>query len=299
MLYGLGLALMLGQTGCGRTEDTAAVAAQVAITATDLDLYYGALTGTVIQTISLYEVDAAVSGVPFAAADRKLVEATRDELANRERIAACLGTLASALGALAGSKTSAEVEAAATALGNSLIEAKALSSDSAVPENLGTAGRRLLEAVRAHDEKRAAVALDGSLRAVTELFAKERPVYDSLARTELREAGQIAGELIKGNQVDVGTLLRPALRPFDLSPLPAGPPLQGPLQALALTHLQERVDRGTAEEAAASAAMLGALQEMGGRVHLVGTGGHMPARTAPASLRVVEAWEQAGKGQLW
>lgn len=279
--------------GCKVQDDAVAAADQITTTAADLRLYYGRLAATVAETIELYAVDAAVSGVPFSAEDRKPIEGTRDELLKRKAMAESLAKLAESLTKLTKSTASDDVETSATALGNELVSAGALSSTSPVPAALGQAGRVLLQLVEQHDEKRAALAMDGTLAAVAELFEKERPVYDSLERTHLGEASQVAKDLLAANEVDVASLLRPALRPFGLTPLPATPQLQESLRALASARLQARAEGETSQEAAAAAAMLAALREMSARVHSLAAEKRMPLRGKPFSLTVVESWAAA------
>ena len=49
-----------------------------------------------------------------------------------------------------------------------------------------------MQLVQQHDEKKAARAMDETLQAVGDLFEKEKPTYDSIARMHVRQASQVA-----------------------------------------------------------------------------------------------------------
>ena len=276
--------------GCRVSQDAVAASEQMTATAAELERFYGGLIAAETDSIALLEVDSAVSGISFNDADRKLPEDTRAELLKRKAMADSLAALASSMQALTGSTAAADVQASATALGDALVDAKALPAGSPIPDSLGKAGRLLILLAQQHEEKKAAKAMDGTLAAVAELFAKEKPAYDSIARFHLRQAAVVAKDLATANGVDMTPMLTPALRPFDLVPVPASPQLQGSLRQLALSRLDAKVEAGTSREMEASAAMLAALEEMSARVHTLATGHPMAARSDPFSLHTVEEW---------
>ncbi len=277
-------------SGCKVSDDAIAASQQMTATAAELNTYYGALADTVTNTISLYELDGAISGIPFTSEDRRLPEETRAELLKRKELALNLAALASAMATLTNSKAPADVQTAATALGNELINVKALPGSSPVPDAVGKAGNFLLEIIKEHEEKKAARAMDETLAAIGNLFEKEKPTYDSIARTHIKQAGQVAQELTEKRGVDPTPMLSPALKPFDLTPLPPSRELQTALQGLAKARLQSAIDRGAQREEAASDAMLAALREMSHRVHLLAEEKRMPIRGNPFSLEIVQSW---------
>jgi hypothetical protein len=167
-----------------------------------------------------------------------------------------------------------------------------------VPDLLGKAGNALMQIVQQHEEKKAARAMDETLQAVGDLFEKEKPTYDSIARMHVRQASQVARDLINANQVDYTSMLAPALRPFSLSPVPPNPGLQAQLKSLALSRLDTATDTAVQREERASAAMLDALREMSSRVHLLATEKPMSIREAPFSLKLVEDWVQSWTAAL-
>jgi hypothetical protein len=283
---------------CKVSDDAIAASQQMTSTATALNDYYSALDAGLTDTISLYELDGAISAIPFGNDDRKLSESTRDELEKRKELADALARLASAMSTLSNSKAASDVQTSATQLGNELIALQALPGGSPVPDAVGKAGNFLLQIVQQHEEKKAARAIDETLRAVGDLFEKEKPTYDSIARTHDREASQVAQDLLKSNAVDPSPMLAPALRPFDLTALPPSMPMQASLKTLALSRLQHATEEATKKDESASAAMLACLREMSSRVHLVATEKPMSLRGTPFSLKVVEDWAQSWSASL-
>lgn len=283
---------------CKVSDDAIAASQQMTSTANALNKYYPALDAGLTDTISLYELDGAISGIPFGDDDRKLSESTRDELEKRKELAVALARLASAMSALSNSKAASDVQTSATQLGNELIAIQALPGGSPVPDAVGKAGDFLLQIVQQHEEKKAARAMDETLRAVGDLFEKEKPTYDSIARTHDREASQVAQNLLKSNAVDPSPMLAPALRPFDLTALPPSTSMQASLKTLVLSRPQHATEEATKKDESASAAMLASLREMSSRVHLVATEKPMSLRGAPFSLKLVEDWARSWSASL-
>src|ERR1035437_6245873 len=221
---------------CKVSDDAVAASSQMTSTAAGLNSYYSVLADSVTDTIALYELDSVISGIPFSSEDRKLPEDTRAEILKRRDLANSLGKLASSMAILSDSKAPADVETAATSLGNELIQVKALPGGSSVPDAIGKAGNYLLQVIQQHKEKEAARAMDQILAAVGDLFEKEKPTYDSIARTHLLEASQVAKDLTNANGVDPTVMLTPALKPFNLTPDRKEKPTY---DSIARTHLLE------------------------------------------------------------
>lgn len=285
-------------TACKVSDDAIAASQQMTSTASALSDYYTTLDTEVTDTVALYELDSALSGIPYGEEDRKLQEATHEELQKRKEMAGSLAKLASSMAALSHSTAASDVQNSAVELGNELITIKALPGGSPIPDAVGKAGHLLLQIVQQHEEKRAALAMDETLKAVGEVFGKEKPTYDSISRTHDREASQIAQDLINSNAVDTSPLLASALKPFALTPLPPSPTLQKSLRALALARLQTATEGATQKEQAASTAMLEALQEMSSRIHQLATEKPMSIRGNPFSVKLVEKWAQSWSASL-
>jgi hypothetical protein len=290
-LYSAGMLLLFSCLfACKVSDDAVAAARQMTATSAGLSAYYGAMAESLTDTISLNELNFTLFGVPFDAADRKQIEEARAEIRKRKELAESLARLSESMTALTKSKASSEVSTAATALGKEMVSIKALPSGSPVPDVIGKAAGFLMQMVQQHEEKKAAQAMDGAFAALAVLFAKEKPVYDSLDRQHIFLAKIVAASLIKHQFVDPAPLLQPALKPFGLSAAPPGEHLQNTLRTLAENRLEASAEDANQREADASAAMLKALQEMSSRVHLLATEKRMPARGNPFSLKVVESW---------
>ncbi len=262
-------------------------------TATALNAYYTSIERTLADTAALYELDGAISGIPFSEADRKPIEQTRSEIAKRKEMAASLAKLAASWKQLTHLKSDTEVATAATALGNELIAVQALPSGSPVPDALGKAGSTLMELAQAREEKKAAGAIDATVKAMADLFEKEKPVYDTIFRTEVKEAAAVAKSLIAVDAVDPAPMLTPALKPFGLSASAPSAALRASLLKLMSSRADAATGQATQQEEAASTAMLKSLQEMSSRVHLLADGKPMKLRGAPLSLSTVERWAES------
>lgn len=290
-LFGVGLLLLFSCfCACKVSDDAVAAAQQMTATATALTSYYAAIADSLTDTIALNELDATLSKIPFDSAERKPIEETRSEILKRKDLAQSLAKLASAMTRLSGSTAPADVQTAAASLGSELVSVKALPGGSPVPDALGKAGNLLLQLIQQRKEKKAAQAMDQTLVAVVALFEKEKPAYDSIARTHLFQASQVAADLISRKAVDPTSTLTPALKPLGLTALQPDPQLQETLRQLELARLQSTAQDSTQHEIEASAAMLSALQEMSSRVHLLATEKPMPIRGNPFSLKTVESW---------
>lgn len=291
IVYGAGLLIvLLCVAACKTSEDAIAAAQQMAETSAALSHFYAAVSETLRETIAVNELNSSILSIPFQDADRNRIQETRLEIDRRAQMATALANLSSSFGSLARSKAPADAEGAATRLGNQLVGLKALPGGPPIPELLGKAAGVLLQLVQQHQEKKAAQAMDDTLTALVDLYSKEKPVYDSIARQHLVVAKAVTTVLIQRQAVDSRPLLASVLRPFDLDPLPPGEAMQTTLAALAKARLDRSADDLVQREENASSAMLLALQQMSARVHLLALGRPMPSRGKPSSLDTVEAW---------
>jgi len=282
--------LFCSLSACKVSDDAMAASQQMTATASTLHDFYSTLEDSVTDTITLYELDAALAGIPYGDSDRKLQETTRSELAHRKQMAVALAGLAASFAELTKNSAASDVDKSAKALGNELVSIKALPGGPPIPEALGRVGNAIMQIVQQHDEKKAARTMDETLQAVGDLFEKEKPAYDSIARMHVRQASAVARDLINANDVDFGPMLTPALKPFSLSAVPSNSNLQARLKPLALARLDTATDLATHKEERASTAMLDGLREMSSRVHLLATEKPMAVREAPFSLKLVEDW---------
>ena len=287
------LTVIASMTACKVAEDAKAGAAQMTTTAADLSAYYATLAQTMKNTIALEQLQHGLLGVPFEAQDRAQLDDTLHELQKRSDMAQSLARLAASMSTLTSLTVSSDVSTAASNLGNELIKIKALPTGSPIPDAVGKASNILLQWILQKKEKEAARAMDETLAALLALYTTEQPAYDSISRTHIALAAQLATVLADREAVDPASLILPALKPLGLTPLPANAALRTTLKPLAAEHIQAAAKDATQQQEAASAAMLDSLKEMSSRIHLLATEKPMPMRGAPFSLKVVESWVAA------
>lgn len=126
------LLLVLGLCACERSDDATAASQQMTTTAADLNGYYTSLAESESDTIALNELDDSIFQIPFDAQSRGIIQDTMTEIAKRQESAQKLAELAASISALTGSTISSDVSTAATALGNELVNVKALPGGSPV-----------------------------------------------------------------------------------------------------------------------------------------------------------------------
>jgi hypothetical protein len=275
---------------CKTSDDAIAGAQQMTTTAADLSRYYNSLADSLSDTIALNELDASFSKVPFDDHSRQLIQDTLSEISKRKEVGQALARLAESMSALSTPTLSSGVASAASALGDELVHVRALPSGPPIPDVIGKASNLLLLFVQQRKEKEAARTMDQTLGALSSLFEKEKPTYDSIFRVHMFLATQLAKDLINRQAVDLSPMLSPAFRPFNLTALPEDGQTRDTLRALALSRLESSADEAKQREMKASSAMLAALQEMSARVHLLATEKPMRTRGNPFSLNIVESW---------
>lgn len=285
-------------SACDKNEDAVAAAHSISATSEALGDFYRAIGNSVSDTVALSELDTSIRGVAFVDADRKVIQETQMEIVHRAEMAKSLQQLAAAMTALTGSHASADIESAAAGLGKQLVLIKALPSGSPVPDGIGKAGAMLMTLAQQHQERKAAQVMDDTLAAVSELFSKEKPAYDSLERDRLNLAKSVATVLISREAVDPTSLLSPALHPFRLAPVPVDTGMQATLRVLAKARLTQTADELSRREVTAADGMLLALQQMRARIHLLATGKPMRSRGDPVSLQDVQIWLKSIGGEV-
>ena len=204
-------------SGCDSSPEAANAAARLAVTAQQLADYYTDLSKQVGDSIELNQVQAEMLKLPFDASDQQRLNLTQQELDKRAALAKGLGTLASAYGALAGSKALADIDAAADQLAAQCAEIQGLPGGAAIPDVLAQAGKLLVEHIRARKLRESSEAIGQVVRAIDTMFERETPVYESIDKTRIMLAQSLALELLKEDLVDVNPLLVPALKPFELT----------------------------------------------------------------------------------
>jgi hypothetical protein len=205
-------------SSCKTSDQAAAAAKQLSSTSTDLCSYYKDLSTQVDDTIVLNEIQHAVFGVPFEDQDRAQLTDMKAEIKKRADLAQSLSNLASAYGTLAGSKAAGDASTAANKLGTELQTVKALPKSSPVPDAMSQAANELLDFAKTLELKKGADALQKTVSSIRQLYDNETPAYESIYKQHMVLAASLAKQLVDKDQVDLNSVLAPALKPFDFSP---------------------------------------------------------------------------------
>ncbi|HEX3437019.1 MAG TPA: hypothetical protein VHT24_09670 [Pseudacidobacterium sp.] len=259
-------------------------------TADDLRDYYAALTEVTDQHAKLERLQKALLGVPLDEQDLAQIKTAHDELQKRCDMAESLSGLAEAYSGLARSEASAKVSQSAANLGSTLSTIQTLPGSSYAPEVLQHAGELLTKLAQTHDEKRMTEYVGPAITALSEMYSQEKPVYESINRTYIELAQSLALELIQRNQVDVDSLVVPALKPFGLTSRNPEEMLSPGLQDYAREQIQERGQAEVTAHAAASAGMEKALKELSQTVHELASRGQLSKTGPTAHHSSVEHW---------
>lgn len=280
----------LAAGGCRTQADAVAAASQMTITANDLAAYYSALAADVQKTGQLYQLQAAVAGIPYDAEDRSELAGHVAAMRERAAFAGDFATLTANFSKLTGSTAATDVSASAAKLET---EADAMASHTPrTPEqNAIKAGLELLvHAIQEKKERDAARAVDRIAAAFSRLFANEAPNCEELAATYIATAKGMSLALLQTGDVDGGSFLAVALEPFGLSAKTGSAEIQQKLLPLEQAQVVATATAMVAKSMQATEAMQASLMEMQQRVHRVATDKPMAHRLAPVQLSAVEQW---------
>jgi hypothetical protein len=207
---------------CKTSPEAANAAVQLTHASHQLSDYYAGLSNQIDDTVALNLIQAEMLGLPFDDSDRTRLNDTKLELGKRAAMAKAMGTLANAYAELAASKSAEDIGNAASSLAHQCVVMKALPGGPAIPDLVGQAGQQLVELIRNHKLQQSSGTIAKTVMAIETLFERETPVYESINKQRVVLAQSIARDLLKKDLVDVNVLLKPALKPFDLtSKLPA------------------------------------------------------------------------------
>jgi hypothetical protein len=284
------LVLLFVTVSCKTSEDAQATASQMTVTAKNLGDYYAALAQVIENHAKLERLQKATLGVPLNEQDLAQLQSMREVMQKRAEMAQSLADLAAALTGLSGSTAPADVSTSAANLGTELSSIQQLPGSSYAPTSLQAAGKILTQFAQERDERKMAKSIDPTMAALSEMFTQEKTAYDSINRTYIGLAQSIALDMVNHNQVDPGSLMEPALKPFGLwSRMPVEQVPQG-MQDYAREQIQSQGQAEIAAHNAASTTLDGALKEMSKRVHQLAADGRMPKRGLPFTLSDVESW---------
>jgi hypothetical protein len=257
---------------CKTTSQAAAAAKQLAGTASELSSYYNEMSTEVDETVALNEIQQAVFDVPFPDSGRTVLIDIKRELGKRATMAQSLSKLASAYANLAGSTAPSDASTAGSKLGSELQTVGALSKTSPVPTELSEAAKIVLGFVQTRELKTGAKAIRQTVIAVREVYDREKPEYESLSKTRITLAASLAKKLVDKDQVDLNSVLAPALKPFDFSPMlrPGSSPRE--YKDLAKIEIDELADERTAASVQSADSISNSLHAADQNLTLIVTG---------------------------
>ncbi|HYK36989.1 hypothetical protein [Alloacidobacterium sp.] len=287
---GLFLAILALAVSCKTSDDAKAVADQMTAAAKDLGDYYDALATLVDNHARLEHLQQATIGVPFDQQDMAQLQDVHAALEKRADAAHELANLAEAFTGLTGSTAPADVSNSAANLGMALSTVPQLPGAANASAILQNAGQILTKFAQERDERKMAKSMEPTMSALSQMFSQEKPAYDSIDRTYTELAQGIALDLLSKNQVDPGSLMDPALKPFGLAARTPSEQVPQGLADYAKEQIRTRGEADIAAHAKASDAMDSALKELSKRTHELATGGRMPERGFTVELTDVEAW---------
>jgi len=295
ILNGLLLAILALAVSCKTSDDAKALATQMTSTAKSLSDYYSALADVVDDHAELERLQQATIGVPLDQQEQAQLQDVKKELQQRADAAKALDQLAQAFTGLTGSKAPSDVSESATELGTALSSVQNLPGAADAADALPSAGQILTQFAQEHDERKMAKSMDPTMAALSKMFSQEKSTYESIERTYIGLAQSIAFDLVKKNEVDPGSLMEPALKPFDLtSRIPTENLPQG-LTDYAREQIKDKGEADIAAHAKASDTMDKTLQEMSKRTHELATTGSMSQRGLPFTLDNINAWTKSKK----
>jgi hypothetical protein len=289
------LALSLAQTGCTHNKDAVTLAQQMTVTANDLSTYYGALTQCAQAELAVLELEQALNHEQLDATNVAQLQETAKAFEQRQQMAAALASLASQLATLAGGTAPASVGTAVNALAADMtgIQALPVPGGTAIPAAVSQSAQAMMQWWQTRKERDFARSFAKTADAMSVLFAREEPAYDSVASTYSREAASVAIVLARNGEISDDSLaaeLNPALKPFGLSTGSMTAVLRRQLASAAPALLETRAAQQAEQEQTASAALASNLNAMSQQADQL-SAGKPPGKVAlPASLTAVDAW---------
>lgn len=254
---------VLVSAGCKDPQQVAAVAQTGSQAAGALRDYYKTLSDDVETTLELESFLSSLRGVPFAAADRQLLEQQIAALESRAKAADRLASAYAALGTLSGTDAP---QVAATA-GENL--AKAIEGVTRLPRGVdpaplvGSVTQDVTAAIESRELGKANRALLAALTAAQRLFAQERDLYDGIVEERSDKIAAVEDTLLSAGVLDPAPLLQ-QLATLTGLPLAAGArpsdDLRQALSALALTRTERLGEMTVAAAESLEATLLAQIQ---------------------------------------
>ncbi|WP_419804341.1 hypothetical protein [Terriglobus sp.] len=276
--------------GCKTHDDAVAAAEQMAETAATMQRYFATLDTLIVKNEEAQRAQSYLLRVDFDAAALGQMEDTRAEIGKRARLAAEVARISAAFAEITSSQADHEAATAAGALKSELTTLKLGASSDAAAKALLAAVTSLVNAVRAHDEVKAAKLLEPVMAALCDFYDSEKPLYVSVADGYYAAAASNAKELIRRDQVATNERYRSSLEPFGLQPDVHAPELLKAVHEDLKQQVEQRLLQHKRDDADAADALGEALHRMRERVDAVAKGRALRVRMPPLTLAGVKAW---------
>lgn len=289
------LALSMAQTGCTHNKDAVTLAQQMTVTANELSTYYGALAQCVNAELGVLELEQALNHEQLDPTNVAQLEEAAKDFEQRQQMAAALATLASQLTTLTGSTAPASVGTSVNTLASDMTGIKGLPipGGTAIPGAVSQSAQGMMQWWQTRKERDFARSFAKTADAMSSLFAREKPAYDSVTSTYYREAASVSIVLVKNGQISDGSLtaeLNPALKPFGLTAGTMTAALRAQLTSAAPDLLDTQAAQIAEQEQAASVALASNLSAMSQEADQLAAGKPLGKVAIPASLTAVDTW---------
>jgi hypothetical protein len=173
-------------------------ARQLSSTAQGVATYYEELASQLDATAALGRLGSSLLGIPFNEADLAVLIASSAEIRVRARAANSLAKLAGSYGERGLPGSSAGIANAARELINGIVGLKPVPSGSSVPPNaFEKSGQALIELVRSEQPSQGWEPIQRCFIAMSELFDREMPVYESVNNQRVETAESLALVLVR------------------------------------------------------------------------------------------------------
>ena len=277
-------------SGCATHDDAVAASVEMAETARVMQRYYATLDSLIVKSEEAQRAQSYLSGVPFDSSMVSQMEDTRVEIGQRAKLAATIARMSAAFAEITDSQAASDAATAAGALNDQLVALKVGASSDLAAKALHAAVTSLVNAIRAHDEVKAAKLLEPVLVALCTFYDSEKPLYVSVSDSYYVTASSNAKALIQQDQVATNERYRSSLAPFGLKPDVHAPALLQAARDDMSQQVDQRLTQHKQDDADAANALGDSLHRMQARVATVAKGGALRVRVPPLSLEGVKGW---------
>ncbi len=297
-LASLLLLAVLALAGCQSQKDAAAAAQQMATTSATLEAYYVSLGRMLSSTVEAQIAQSYLNGVPFDDETRAQYKVTRAEMVKRAEMARSVAKLSALFVDITQSKAAGDAAKAADDLNTELINLKTIKSNGNETEVLKIAVNALVNAIKTHDEIKAAKLMEPVAAALSTFFDAEADRYQATADSYYNTAASNSVVLIEKSQVGNGLLYRSSLLPFGLSPEITDASLKQTSQTDLKARVAERLLDHQHRDQVATADLSESLHVMRDRIAKVANGKPLRVALPPFTLDGVKTWIEDVKSDI-